>query len=523
MCKLLLCLFPLSIFLLCNPKSTTKTNSGYDNASTTTSATAIKPAANSNSSETAQTAKSITSSNVIATNKEEKALSIDIDQTAKYLYGYNTANAFEILKAGDKNSIKLVTDLKPGLLRFPGGTIANYYHVDGPGYGFKDSDVEDYGHRMMNKKITRTEKGRNFIYEYIDFAKASGLKEVIYVANVLTADYSETETAIDLLTDAGIKVIAVELGNELFSQTFRPYIKGIDGYLKTAGSFAAKLKKKYPGIKLGAPAAPMYADMSKNHLDWNTKLAAADFLDAVIFHAYPPSKAFDDIKNVNVQFQTVKSYLVNYLQQTLPAVVKKYSNMYPTKELWVTEWNLPVTSSLPNTMLHSLFITQFQLHLKALHTQYPNLTIATYHNLATAKDKLFSIINTLNNNVVGVNTNYDVFKNMVNSRINEPSELKMIKSISNECFVFRNTTADGTKSFIILNWSNKRIGNIFSEKITGSVNEIEGDALFSSDDDNDSRFAKIGASKIKKRSLTNQVIDGASFSVAPNSVSFITK
>ena len=523
----------LSLIIVCNNTSTkgtsTESNSTVRNSSNTSSGTTTENGNNVTTSETHTTVTSTANSS--HTQKSHEETKQETTKTSShtvnpnYLFGFNTANAFEVLSAKDNDNVKLVSDIRPSILRFPGGTIANYYHVTGSGYGFREEDVQKYEHKMMNKKVQGVETGNNYIYDFIDFAKAAKVKDVIYVANILSADYNETETAIDILQNGGLNVVAVELGNELFSQTFRQYVNGIDGYINLSRNFAGKLKRKYPNIKLGVVTAPMGEKVSKNHMEWNNKLANLNFYDAVIFHAYPPTQNYEAISNLDNQFDEVKGFLVNYLQQKLPNIVAGYKNLFPNKELWVTEWNLPVSDKYANTMLHALFITQFQLQLRYLQTQYPNLSLACYHNLATPKDKLFSIINNLGyKNAVSVSSNYDLFSNMVKCGINEKSKIETINTNNSDCFVYANTTSSGKKNYVIINWSGNQVNNLFADNTTVSIDEVGGNKLFSSSEQNDRRFMNAsGVTSLQKKHLSNQRISSSGFSIAPYSVVFINK
>ncbi len=524
----------LSLIIVCNNESnkgtSTESSSTVSNSSSTSSGTTTDNANNAttvepNKSETSTSNSSNTQKSHEETKQETTKTSSSHTINPNYLFGFNTANAFEVLSAKDRDNVKLVSDVSPSILRFPGGTIANYYHVTGSGYGFREEDVQKYEHKMMNKKVQGVETGNNYIYDFIDFAKAAKVKDVIYVANLLSADYNETETAIDILQNGGLNVVAVELGNELFSQTFRQYVNGIDGYINMSRNFAVKLKRKYPNIKLGVVTAPMGEKVSKNHMEWNKKLANLNFYDAVIFHAYPPTQTYEAISNLDNQFDEVKGFLVNYLQQKLPNIVAGYKNLFPGKELWVTEWNLPVSDKYSNTMLHALFITQFQLQLRYLQTQYPNLTLACYHNLATPKDKLFSIINNLGyKNAVSVSSNYNLFSNMVKGGINEKSKIETINTNNSDCYVYVNTTSAGKKNYVILNWSGNQVNNLFADNATVSIDEVGGNKLFSSSEQNDRRF--INASGVKSLQIKHQInqkISSPGFSIAPYSVVFINK
>ena len=53
-------------------------------------------------------------------------------------FGFNTGTSFYHCNPNTlAPCAQELNDLKPAFLRFPGGVDANYYHMDGPGYGFR--------------------------------------------------------------------------------------------------------------------------------------------------------------------------------------------------------------------------------------------------------------------------------------------------------------------------------------------------------------------------------------------------
>ncbi|NNC82808.1 MAG: hypothetical protein HKN79_04460, partial [Flavobacteriales bacterium] len=57
------------------------------------------------------------------------------------LNGFNAENLFFHFQ-GETDAIELIKSIRPNVLRFPGGTPANVYHIDGAGYGYDEADLE---------------------------------------------------------------------------------------------------------------------------------------------------------------------------------------------------------------------------------------------------------------------------------------------------------------------------------------------------------------------------------------------
>ena len=60
------------------------------------------------------------------------------------LFGFCTSNSFTYVDTYDTSFISKVEQIKPEVLRFPGGTIGNFYHTNKEAYGFNVSDVDHW-------------------------------------------------------------------------------------------------------------------------------------------------------------------------------------------------------------------------------------------------------------------------------------------------------------------------------------------------------------------------------------------
>ena len=60
------------------------------------------------------------------------------------LFGFATSNSFIYCDVNDSIFMQYVKDLKPRVLRFPGGAVGNYYHYGSPGYGFNFEEIKKY-------------------------------------------------------------------------------------------------------------------------------------------------------------------------------------------------------------------------------------------------------------------------------------------------------------------------------------------------------------------------------------------
>ena len=113
------------------------------------------------------------------------------------LFGFCTSNSFPYVATYDFSFISKVEQINPKVLRFPGGTIGNFYHTNKEAYGFNTSDVEQwysgkFSTRVNSLKQAAVRRGHtnDYIEDFIVLAKRLNAKVVIN-ANILTAEKSE--------------------------------------------------------------------------------------------------------------------------------------------------------------------------------------------------------------------------------------------------------------------------------------------------------------------------------------------
>lgn len=314
------------------------------------------------------------------------------------LFGFCTSNSFTYVDTYDTSFLEKVENISPKVLRFPGGTIGNFYHPRKEAYGFKVSDVEEYysgrfSHRVHTLKQAAQQRGHkeNYIEDFIILVKRLNAK-VIVNANVLSSEKDEIIYVLNKFKDEGIEVLGVELGSELSNRAYKKHIKSVYNYIDLAKKYTQIIKKEFPNMKVGVVAAPIKKKTPNRIKNWNTVLAKENFYDAIIHHSY--HKVVDGEEDAGVmiseedidkskkeQFDLYKDRILEELNYGFVNRMNQYNSIFKDKEIWITEWNLQMTKTTGNTMFQSLFVTQYMLELLS-NSVLKNITIATYHNLA---------------------------------------------------------------------------------------------------------------------------------------------
>ena len=321
---------------------------------------------------------------------------LSAQEIQKNIFGFATSNTFTYCNVADTSFTSKVRAINPQILRFPGGAVGNFYHFGKSGYGFDFNEIDKYHDGKFPKRSRGLENSRrknkhqhDYIDDFIVLVKKTKARAVL-VANPFIEDDNDIIFMIQKLYKNNIEVVGVELGSELSNRSY--FLKGytIEDYMLFAQRCSENIKKQFPKIKTAVVAAPLGKRKGHRHNIWNSRLSVMNFYDAIIIHSYAKviqGKAIDgqmvseDIEGENKieEFEIYKNRALDYLKTEYDSEVQEYVSIY-NKPIWVTEWNLQMSKTTGNTLLQSLFVTQYLLEVFS----NPNLSsieLTTYHNL----------------------------------------------------------------------------------------------------------------------------------------------
>lgn len=232
--------------------------------------------------------------------------------------GYNTAFAFYGLENPQNvyEQIKSLDEVQKPILRFPGGTIANRYRLDGVDYG------------------TTNFTDRNFVYDFIDLCHALDadavivlnlFEELVFSENL----YNQNIELIELLLANNIRIVGVELGNEFYLypeitgvwiHAFARFqkgsiVRGAEKYVELCRKYASTIKNDYglpTGLVLGS---------NNNFRDktWNEVIHNSGVGDFYVHHFYLNPR--------------------NRINKEKTNFIKDIPVLAGNKKVWITEWN----------------------------------------------------------------------------------------------------------------------------------------------------------------------------------------
>ncbi|MBI1911524.1 MAG: hypothetical protein HYS21_05945 [Deltaproteobacteria bacterium] len=336
-------------------------------------------------------------------------ITIDMDSAKKVnpdLFGFQMAE-FRNCDISDTAFRQYVTTLKPKVLRFPFGSWANFYHPDGMGYGFRDEElkrIEGTGTyatlERFNKFYKEKPADRNYINQFIELSKLTDSK-VLVIANIATGTEEELLSMIRQMKQSGVNVVGVELGNELYLDSYANLVRNVDDYISKAERFASAVRKSYPDLKIAVTAAPARFDRKIGFLrassydNWNNSLAKKKFYDAYVVHSYKSVSNCEKESTLEGTFSCASGELMNYSNKDLQKVIDYYYCIFgKEKSVWLTEWNIELPIKFGNTDLQALYSADFLLSQTRIDaTSMGNIEYSLFHDLCD-KWYAFSVVNT---------------------------------------------------------------------------------------------------------------------------------
>lgn len=322
-----------------------------------------------------------------------EALRISIDTHSgtplrKELYGFNSNMMSGDYGYLDEDFVALTKVLQPQTLRFPGGTVGNFYHWNISGFQQDEmnSTLSTQLNRRNSSNFDKLQKRRDGIISFDDFMKLCQDLDItpIVVVNLWTGNPEESAAWVKHTMENGYKVKQWELGNEYYLPHYVKKFHTAEVYMDEAKRHALAMKKVNPDIKISICATPVAFHkegfLIKNvQRKWDEKLSkysslsSTDWFDAYSVHVY----AYKAVKNVEIDI--MRRYLFGWIHFECDEAMSYYQGLFPDKEMWVTEWNIANPANrVANTQLHAMYVGDFFLRMLS----YPNITHANFHVIA---------------------------------------------------------------------------------------------------------------------------------------------
>ncbi len=276
------------------------------------------------------------------------------------ILGINAATAFYENLTDDTRKIAPTREMAPALLRFPGGTIANYYNWKSGQIEIPVKRDSSTYTRMMGRIAQYTRRlhpGGVSIEQFHDFSQKVG-SEILLVLNLETSTVEEQVAWLKGMKERGIVPRYVELGNEFWvamvgdpnvlkkfpdaltsMKLMKRYVDAITPYLPEDAVIAGQSAgSDFHTSQSSVNVNPLMRRMHK----WDRDLVNKPWFDAVTVHLYPePDVALGFGAssglpgNIDKVFPAMMARVDDGVDRTIRTIAKRH----PGKEIWVTEWN----------------------------------------------------------------------------------------------------------------------------------------------------------------------------------------
>ena len=306
----------------------------------------------------------------------------------KELYGFNSNMMSGDYGYLDEDFVALTKALRPKTLRFPGGTVGNFYHWNISGFlqDEMNSTLSAQLNRRNKANFTKLEERRDGIISFDDFMKLCNDLDItpIVVVNLWTGNPEESAAWVRYSMEKGYNINYWELGNEYYLPHYVKKFSTAEIYMNEAKKHAFAMKRVNPKIKVSVSATPVAFHregflIKRVQRKWDQQLAnysapsSTNWFDAFSVHVY----AYKAVKNVEID--VMRRYLFGWIHYECEEAMSYYQQLFPDKEMWITEWNIANPGNrVANTQLHAMYVGDFFLKLLS----NPKITHANFHVLA---------------------------------------------------------------------------------------------------------------------------------------------
>jgi hypothetical protein len=280
------------------------------------------------------------------------------------LFGTATYANLAGKRINDPNLMEILHCVRPPTLRIPGGNAMNYWDwnaglpktyaslmafVMNPSHGLSTFKSKARSHSRQREQILAV-NGPLTAERWFQLAREGGSK-IIWGLNLSTSKPDETLEFMTYLKNKNITPEMVELGNELYFDTYECEMPSASYYVQQAKKHAGMVRKIFPNAKI---AVPVYANKARVSPDpasvdlssirsWNETLNAdQSFYDAVVIHIYfRPFNNFELGSSTEpARDQIVRWGAVRSSINTMKSLMNWVEKYWPGKEIWMTEWAL---------------------------------------------------------------------------------------------------------------------------------------------------------------------------------------
>ena len=239
--------------------------------------------------------------------------------------------------------MNLVKTIKVPLLRFPGGTVSNYYDwkTDLP---ILPKDIK-LGKGFINKWKQHIANKRQFGFaNYAKMVKQFNIESLL-VFNIREDSVKSHLDRLQHRIESGIGIAAIELGNE-------NYLKpNYGGFTKNADEYSARCNKVYLELNKQDPNTTFGINITHETggSKWNNTVMKDNKTGNVFLHPYV---AISREWKEQIDWTIMRSILFGYTR--LGKMLKTYTDAYPTTPVYLSEWGMLCAPTISKSHIAAL-------------------------------------------------------------------------------------------------------------------------------------------------------------------------
>ncbi len=296
-----------------------------------------------------------TSSQLLA--QSQLVIEVDYDEAISLnpdVYGCNNLMIFNPYQLTHPGFIQKYNELGKPVLRYPGGTPANFlnlltgFHQTWPAALERDEKRAE----SFNDGLKRKGKGKKGeeIEKFLEFLDITEGKST-FVMNLTVMTSDEIATMLDQIVESGQELDYVEMGNELYFGTYKTAIPDGSTYISLAKERAKLVRARFPNAKIGIMVpSQIYTkesflpgvDNSQNRQEkWYEALKREEFYDGLVIHLYSTIGMNHKVKAADfLPYQAAYHHTIAHADKKFEATFAKLNQDFPGKEIWVTEYHV---------------------------------------------------------------------------------------------------------------------------------------------------------------------------------------
>lgn len=277
-----------------------------------------------------------------------------------YILGFNGAGLFYETLVEDPRSHPTVKELAPGHIRFPGGTIGNYYQWRTGTLEIETHPDSSIYTMRMKPVSTRSNSlhpgGLHFdaVYRLCQAARS----EPLLMMNLETSTPEDQAAWLADLKNKGMAPRLVELGNEFWIamildphvmakfpeaqstlKLMKRYVDAVRPYLPEDAKFAAQSAGSAFRTTQSTVGSDALMDRMKR---WDEEMTNEPWFQAVTVRSYPEIEVAygrEGLARLTEAPAEVFAAMMAHVDEFTDKGLIQIEAQYPGKELWLTEWS----------------------------------------------------------------------------------------------------------------------------------------------------------------------------------------